>query len=142
MSNLIVKSYETSVFHNPISFNMRLIGIFILLCCGGFQLYAQESCVKITCLNPRDTIFKGERVETFFQVECLKDSLVIKGIRSSHGAEVPDWRKGYLIYPNHPDTVRITSSISEYSAGPWKKSHYISTTKCDAIFYTTWYIPK
>ena len=79
-----------------------------MVCFGSLK---SQDCLKVTCINPVDTVFAGRTIKSYFLVESTRDTITILQIKSAHGGEVPSWRKGNRIYPNHPDTVLIHSSI-------------------------------
>lgn len=92
--------------------------------------------MKITCLDPKDTLSQklGE-IKTYFLIESLGDTLADFDIRSSCGCEYPIWKPGMKIFPNHPDTVIIVSSLKGYS-GPWLKQTTIAASNCTQVFNT------
>ena len=100
-------------------------------------------CLKITCLNPRDTVSQtiGE-LKTYFLVESLGDTLTGFDIRSSCGCEYPVWNKEMKIFPNHPDTVIIVSLLKGYN-GRWQKETTITVNNCTEVFYTgPWFVTE
>lgn len=99
--------------------------------------------MRITCLNPLDTIAKDSiGVKSYFLIESFGDTLSNFDIRSSCGCEYPLWKKDMKVYPGHPDTVVIVSSVKDHS-GYWLKQSSIQTGKCTQIFYTgPWEIEK
>ena len=98
--------------------------------------------VKITCINPRDTVSeKVKIINTFFLIESLDDTIKNISITSSCGCEIPEWKKDIKIYPNHPDTVIITSQLTGH-VGRWKKSSTIYFNNYQQPFYTEFIVTK
>ena len=99
--------------------------------------------MKITCLNPVDTVSENAgEIRSYFLIESLGDTISNIDIQSSCGCEYPVWKKGMKIFPNHPDTVVIVSSIKGHS-GHWLKQTTISSDKCIKIFHTgPWIVTK
>jgi hypothetical protein len=92
--------------------------------------------MKITCLNPMDTVSeKRMEIKSYFLIESLGDTISNFDIRSSCGCEYPVWKKGMKVYPGHPDTVIIVSSVKDHP-GHWLKKSSIQSGKCTQIFST------
>ncbi len=68
-------------------------------------------------------------------IESPGDTLSGFDIRSSCGCEYPVWNKNMKVFPGHPDTVIIVSSLKEHR-GHWLKSTTITTGDCTLTFYT------
>ncbi|HUR67078.1 MAG TPA: hypothetical protein VMZ03_12080 [Chitinophagaceae bacterium] len=120
--------------------------ILCLLLIPGFFIYlpvTQKECIRITCLDRRDTVLERLGVvRSSFLIESLSDTLSGFDIRSSCGCEYPLWKKQMRIYPGHPDTIVILSSIKSFS-GYWQKQTTITAENCTTIFYTgPWIIIK
>jgi hypothetical protein len=103
----------------------------------------KNACLKITCLNPRDTISQKVReVKTYFLLESLGDTLSNFDIRSSCGCEYPVWKKEMKVFPDHPDTLVIVSLIKGHP-GHWLKQTTISVNHYTQQLYTgPWFITK
>ena len=127
-----------------LAFNMNLFIIIIasiFISCDPHHKQ-WDSCLKITCLNPRDTVSqKDKQIKTYFLIESLGGTIKVKQVLSSCGCEYPTWRKNMIIYPNKPDTIVITSLLTGRH-GAWKKQHTILTDKCSMIFYTGYWWVK
>ena len=113
-----------------------LMAITIPFLLTGFVGKTKNDCLKITCLNTRDTVSqKKGQVKTYFLIESLADTLSGFNIRSSCGCEYPVWKKEMRVYPGHADTVVIFSSVKDH-LGYWLKQSTISAGSCSAVFTT------
>jgi len=113
-----------------------LLYILLLTVLFSFAGKGKNECMKITCLNPRDTLSqKNGEIKTYFLIESLGDTLSDFEIRSSCGCEYPVWKKDMKVSPDHPDTVLIVSSLKGHS-GYWLKSSTITTNNCRQEFFT------
>ena len=117
----------------------------LLYLTGLFSFFSEtkKECMKITCLNPVDTVSAnvGE-MRSYFLIESLGDTISNFDIRSSCGCEYPVWKKGMKVFPNHPDTVVIVSLVKGHS-GHWLKQTTISADKCIKVFNTgPWVVTK
>lgn len=120
--------------------------IILLICITGLFSFFSETkteCMKITCLNPMDTVSgKRKEIKSYFLIESLGDTISNFDIRSSCGCEYPVWKKGMKVFPNHPDTVVIVSLVKGHS-GHWLKQTTISAGKCTKFFNTgPWVVSK
>ncbi len=100
-----------------------------------------RDCLKITCLNPADTVSVkiGER-RSVFLLESPADTLSGFEIRSSCGCEYPVYNKQMKIFPGHPDTVVVVSLLKGHS-GKWHKQTTLVTGHCIQAFYTgPWWV--
>ena len=117
-----------------------IVALAILI---SFNTKPANNCVKVTCLNQKDTVSEtlGE-YKSYFLVESLGDTLSNFDIRPSCGCEIAIWKKGMKVYPNHPDTVIIISSLKDH-AGRWIKMTTLSANNCTQLFYTgPWIVTK
>jgi hypothetical protein len=110
--------------------------ILFLTVLFSFAGKSKNDCMRITCLNPRDTVSqKNGEIKTYFLVESLGDTLSNFDIRSSCGCEHAVWKQEMKIFPDHPDTVLIISSLKGYS-GYWLKPSTITAGNCTQVFNT------
>jgi hypothetical protein len=120
--------------------------LFCLVCLTGLCSFfsgSKKECLKITCLNLAHTVSEneGERI-SYFLIESLGDTISNFDIRSACGCEYPLWKKDMQVFPNHPDTVIIVSSLKGHS-GHWFKQTSISAGNCIIIFNTgPWTVTK
>lgn len=126
-----------------ILFSVLLLNIFCVYSNCKIKPPSGDSCLKVTCLNPRDTVSEKEKViKTYFLVESLGDTIRWIDVYSSCGCEYPTFKRDAVIYPNHPDTIMITSSLPGHR-GLWQKGHTIRTIKCTTAFNTgIWFVKE
>jgi hypothetical protein len=114
-----------------IIFTILLLPVFI-----SFSNKNYNECMKITCINPSDTLSqKLHEIKTYFLIESKGDTLSEFDIRSSCGCEHPVWKKDMKVFPGHPDTVIIVSLLKGHT-GQWLKSTTITVNNCTQSFYT------
>ena len=120
-----------------------ILTILLITILISFNSRSKYECMKITCLNPKDTISqKVGEVKTYFLVESLGDTLTNFDIRPSCGCEYAIWNKAMKVFPNHPDTIIIVSQLKDYP-GQWLKQTTIMSGNCTQLFYTgPWYVTE
>ncbi len=113
-----------------------LLSILCFITLASCSSNKKDECLKIKCLSPRDSVSKKtSELKTYFLIESAGDTISNFDIRSSCGCEYPVWNKEMKIYPGHPDTVMIVSSIKDHM-GHWSKQTTIKAGDCIQVFNT------
>jgi hypothetical protein len=114
---------------------MRTVIFACVITLFSFLPGTKNDCIKITCLNPADTIRGLTERRTFYLLESTDDTISNFDIRSSCGCEYPILKKDCRVYPGHPDTVIIVSSLKGH-LGHWKKETTITAATWTKTFFT------